>query len=336
MRAAWTSGDWSTVLRRYRRAHALSQSELGERLGLTQGAVSLIETGKRNLETAAVIDRVADALGVPSELRSPQADEWWLPTPSLGALVAAPRDGSAGGSQYVDHIAEQLANQRRKEDGDGRSPEIRAAVRSQLEDVASALPRARGHIGDRLLVLAGGHAHWLSWDAWRNGRPDAAHAWLNVGFGLAAESSSADLMSWMWRIRAVYAAGRDDPARALSAAESAISVRHQSPAAAAVALHALAMATAACGDHQAAARAAEGAYKTALRVPDPAERPEWLYWLDPVRAQIHLGDTAYAIGDYARAVDIWAEAVPQLDQFPKDQAVLEQRLETARRYVASD
>lgn len=64
------------------------------------------------------------------------------------------------------------------------------------------------------------------------------------------------------------------------------------------------MAAAAVGERDRSRRLAEDSYEMALRVPDAEDRPGWLYWLDPVRAKLNLGDAAYAARDWTtRLID---------------------------------
>lgn len=62
MRAKY-SDEFGPVLRMFRHATALTQEELGERLGVASPYISMLESGKKypNLE---MLFKVADALGV--------------------------------------------------------------------------------------------------------------------------------------------------------------------------------------------------------------------------------------------------------------------------------
>lgn len=56
------------MIRETRKAKGLTQKELGEKLGISESAVSKYESGKEN-PTAELIQKVADALGVSLEIR---------------------------------------------------------------------------------------------------------------------------------------------------------------------------------------------------------------------------------------------------------------------------
>jgi predicted transcriptional regulator len=52
--AAVTSEDWGAVFRTYRKLTRLSQTKLGERVGLVQPDVSDIERGRRRVESCSL------------------------------------------------------------------------------------------------------------------------------------------------------------------------------------------------------------------------------------------------------------------------------------------
>ena len=68
--AVVVSEDWGAVFRAYRKLTGLSQTKLGERVGLVQPDVSDIERGRRRVTSVEVRQRILAGLGVPSELHS--------------------------------------------------------------------------------------------------------------------------------------------------------------------------------------------------------------------------------------------------------------------------
>lgn len=62
-------------IKRLRNGAKLSQIKLAEILGVTQGHVSAMETGRKSLGTVEQVFRLSDALGVPVEHWRP----WILP-----------------------------------------------------------------------------------------------------------------------------------------------------------------------------------------------------------------------------------------------------------------
>ena len=61
-----TDGDWSTLIRKLRKGQGLSQTQLGEMVGITAAYISHIEAGKRN-PSVKVCRRLLEALGAYEE-----------------------------------------------------------------------------------------------------------------------------------------------------------------------------------------------------------------------------------------------------------------------------
>lgn len=309
---------------------------LGGLTGFTQGEISRYERRKQRITSAEVITRIARGLQVPEELAGPHTESGlstWAPGPELRDRVARADAGGRADMRVADWISGVLATHRRTEDIVG-GRDMWPVVRAQLDTITRQLELAARDEADRLLVLAAEHAHWLSWVADQEGRRGAALAWLDLAHGWATEAGSYDLMSWVTRVRSHYTLKRGDPVRALRTAEVA---RHApgplSPAAASIAAHAEAMAAAAVAERDRAQRVADEALELALRVPDEGDRPGWLYWLDPVRAELQRADAAYAVRDWSAAVAGYAGGVPRLEGFPRDQAYYAARLAEARERV---
>nr|WP_255707493.1 hypothetical protein [Microtetraspora sp. AC03309] len=256
----------------------------------------------------------------------------WAPSPELRERIAHAHTTGHTDIRTADWIGRVLAEHRRAEDNVG-GRDLWPVVRSQLDTVTRLIPGTSGPTADRLLVLAGEHAHWLSWVAAEHGRYGPALAWLDLAHGWAADAGHDDLSSWVMRVRSYYSLTHGDPARALRTAETARRPSSLSPAALSVATHTAAMAAAAVGERDQARRLADEAFELALRAPEAEERPDWLYWLDPVRARLHHADAAYAMRDWRTAADGFREALPSLAEYPRDHAYYEARLEDARQRV---
>lgn len=334
LRASWARRDWAAILRAYRAATGLSQIKLAALVGLSQSDVSLIERGKREVREAAVMDRIAEGLHVPPELLDlpgAGARTEWSPDPELQERIARAHVTGRTDTRSADWIAVVLAEHRRAED-DGAGRDLWPIVRSQLDAVTKLVPGSAGETADKLMVLAAEHAHWLSWVAAGQGQRGPALAWLDVAHGWALDAGSADMASWLTRVRAYYTLGAGDPVRALRTAETAIRGPGQlSPSAASIASHTAAMAAAAVGERDRARRLAEQAYKAALQAPTADERPGWLYWLSPTRAKLLLGEAAHASRDWSTAVDALREGLDELDGYPRDHEFYRTRMEDARR-----
>lgn len=333
LRAAWARGDYGAVFREYRRAAGgISQSALGSLVGLPQSRVSVIERGRHRVTSAEVMRRIREGLHVPEELGGVPARRElsaWDPPPELRDRVAHAHRTHRTDLRTADYIRRVLAEHRRAEDVVG-GRDLWPVVRSQLDTVTGLLPHAAGDAADGLLVLAAEHGHWLSWVAWQHQRRGPALAWLDIARGWAADAGSADMLSWLGRVRSYYLLADRDPLRALRTAEAArYAPTPLTAAAAAVATHTAAMAAAAVGERDRARRLADEARALADR-DDAERRPPWLYWMGPTRARLMHADTAYAVQDWSTAAAELAAALPGLEGYPRDHAYYTARLEDAR------
>jgi transcriptional regulator with XRE-family HTH domain len=332
LRAAWVRQDWAAILREYRRAAGLSQRELEPYVGMPQPHISAIESGRRQVTSAEVMARITEGLHVPPELTAaanrPDLEEWGPPT-ELRDRIAHGHSIGRTDMRTADWIGEVLAQHRRAEDEVGGRA-LWPVVRSQLDAVTLLIPGTAGPAADRLMLLAAEHAHWLSWVAAQEGKKGAALAWIEVALGWAIDGGHADMASWAHRIRSYYSLVHGDPVRSLRTAEAARFGVGLSPAAESAATHQAAIAAAALSERDRARRLADEAYQLALQVPDEADRPGWLYWLGPDRAQLQAADAAYACQDWEAAVDGMRTALPGLDGYPRDRAYYQARMEYAQ------
>lgn len=337
LRAAWARADWAAVLYEYRRVAGLTQRQLEPLIGLPQPHISAIESRRRRVKTVEVQARITEGLQVPAELRAVgQSDLYaaWEPTGELRERIARGHATGRTDLRTADWIGRVLAEHRRAED-DLSGPDLWPVVRAQLDAVTQFIPHASGQTADRLMLLAAEHAHWLSWVAWQETRRGPALAWIDLAHGWAVDGGHADMASWAQRVRAYYSLQYGDPVRALRTAEAAryAGPRPLSPAAEAVAVHQAAMAAAQLGERDRARRLADEALTAALRAPEEGERPGWLYWLNPARAQLQAADAAYACQEWAEAATGIRSALASLVGYPRDHAYYRARLEDAERRV---
>ncbi|MFE7954360.1 helix-turn-helix domain-containing protein [Streptomyces sp. NPDC057413] len=335
LRAAWAAQDWPAIFRRYRHLAGISQRQLGELVGMTQGYVSNVERGVHQIQSADVVARITEGLAVPHELGGVTRDralDQWAPAAELRDRIARAHATGRTDLRTAEWISHVLAEHRRAEDEVG-GRDLWPIVRSQLDTVTQLIPHASGDAADRLLLLAAEHAHWLSWVAWQEQHRGPALAWIDLAHGWAVDGGHVDMASWAQRVRSYYSLTHGDPKRALRTAEAAryVGPRPLSPAAESVAVHQAAMAAAACAERDRAKRLADEAHELAVRATDPEERPGWLYWLDPVRARLQYADVAYACRDWGEAATHFREALPALAGYPRDHAYYRARLEDAER-----
>ena len=334
LRAAYARQDWPAIFRRYRHLAGLSQQRLGELVGLTQGYVSNVERGRHHITSTEVVARIVEGMQVPTELGGVARDRAlteWAPDPELRERVAHAQATGRTDLRTAERIERVLAEHRRTEDEVGGRV-LWPVVRSQLEAVTHLIPAASGPAADRFMLLAAEHAHWLSWVAWQENMRGPALAWIDVAHGWAVDGGHTDMSSWACRIRSYYSLSSGDPVRALRTAEAARTMPGVlSPAAEAAAAHTASMAAAALGERDRAMHLSDRALELALRAPAEEERPGWLYFLTPVRAQLQAADAAAASRRWADAAAGFRKALPKLTGYPRDEAHYRARLEDAER-----
>lgn len=332
LRTAWAEQDWAAILREYRRAAGISQRDLEGLIGVAQPNIAAIEKGRRRVTSAEVIARITEGLQVPTELTGMPAlsdSNQWAPPLELRERIAHGHATGRTDLRTADWIGKVLAQQRRAEDKDG-GLELWRVVRSQLDAVTRLIPATSGPVADRLMLLAAEHAHWLSWVAHTRGETGSALAWLDVAHGWAVDGGHADMASWVFRVRSHYSLKWGDPRRALRTAEAGRTGR-LTPAASAIAAYQEAMAAAALGERDRARQLADEVVARIDAVPDEDDRPGWLYWLDPSRAQLQAANISFACRDWAIAADRLREVLPALEGYPRDRAHFQARLEEAER-----
>ncbi|MBC9727668.1 helix-turn-helix transcriptional regulator, partial [Streptomyces sp. TRM68367] len=204
--AAVADGDWGAVFRTYRKLTGLSQTKLGERVGLAQSDVSDIERGRRRVTSVEVRQRAVDGLGIPSRLRSGGASSVpdrspvaGLVSPEAGpdedllarvtSVVDASRRVDAPTLDWLDRL---LAEHRRAEDHIGSRPLV-DVMRQQLRTAVDLYAGAPGPLADRVVRLAAEHAQFLAWMAQDQAQTAAALAWYDRSHEWALEAGDANM-----------------------------------------------------------------------------------------------------------------------------------------------
>ena len=339
----WTGAE----LRAAREAAGVSLTGLARTAHFSKGHLSNVESGRRGA-TSDVVLAYEQAVGDFMALHRRQVlvagaslggavfthggVSDWHPDPELSERMVHASSSGRIDLGLADRITGALAEQRRAEDVKG-GRDLWPAVRSQLDAVTRLLPRSSGADADRLLLIAAEHAHWLSWVAAGDDRRGPALRWLDLANGWATDAGSADMLSWIARVRSMYTLMAGDSARALRTAEVAYQLPDISPGAASIATHAAALAAAAVGRRDQALRLADEAHALAERVPHAEDRPPWLYWLDPVRARLQRADAAYAANDWSTAAAMFQECIGEVAHMPRDHAYYAERLAVARQRV---
>ncbi|WP_432158958.1 helix-turn-helix domain-containing protein, partial [Streptomyces sp. bgisy153] len=119
LRALWAARDWPALFRRYRHLAGISQRQLGELVGMTQGYVSDVERGRHPIKNVDVVARITEGLNVPTELGGVAQDRAmaeWAPSPELRERIAHAHATGRTDLRTADWIDRVLAEHRRAED----------------------------------------------------------------------------------------------------------------------------------------------------------------------------------------------------------------------------
>ncbi|MER6091727.1 helix-turn-helix domain-containing protein [Streptomyces bluensis] len=332
--AAVVNEDWGAVFRTYRRLTGLSQTKLGERVGLVQPDVSDIERGRRRVTSVEVRQRVLAGLGVPADLQPSRA----LPTsggsPVAGLVVpgAGPdedllaRVTSVVDSSHrvdvptLDWLDRLLAEHRRAEDTIGSRPLV-DVMRQQLRTVVDLYAGARGPLADRVVRLASEHAQFLAWMAQDQAQTAAALAWYDRSHEWALEAGDANMAATTLSMKAhmAWSGGRGD--RCVRLADAARwSAQGTSLGVQGMAAQMAARGHALNGEPGEAHRLLDEAQALISRAAEhPADEPVWMYFYDETWFTLQRGMAALHLHDWQAAMDhltLGLDALP--DEYRRD------------------
>lgn len=328
---AVTSEDWGAVFRTYRKLTGLSQTKLGERVGLAQPDVSDIERERRRITSVEVRQRIVAGLGIPPELQV-VAGPVETPVPGLSLPGATPdedlltRVTSVIDSSHrvdaatLDWLDRLLAEHRRAEDQIGSRPLV-DVMRQQLRTVVDLYAGARGPLADRVVRLASEHAQFLAWMAQDQAQTAAALAWYDRSHEWALEAGDANMAATTLSMKAHMAWSGGRGTRCVRLAEAA---RWSAPGTS-LGVQGMAAQMAARG------HALEGEADDARRLLDeaqglirrasehPEDEPVWMYFYDETWFTLQRGMAALHLRDWRGAVDqitVGLAALP--DEYRRD------------------
>ncbi|MFD7239757.1 helix-turn-helix domain-containing protein [Streptomyces syringium] len=231
--AAVASQDWAALLRTYRKLTGMSQTKLGELVGLVQPDVSDIERGRRRVTSVEVRQRIVTGLGIPPALLATVGERpETSPVPRLAPMGIAPdadllaRVTSAVGhakrvdTATLDWLDRLLAEHRRAEDVIGSRP-LTDVMHQQLRTVVDLHSGARGDLADRVVRLAAEHAQFLAWMAQDQADTAAALAWYDRAHEWALEAGDAGMAATTLSMKAHMAWSGGRGMRCVRLAETA-------------------------------------------------------------------------------------------------------------------
>lgn len=332
--AAVTSEDWGAVFRTYRKLTGLSQTKLGERVGLVQSDVSDIERGCRRVTSVEVRQRIVAGLGVPPDLQSASVPlgtdaapvsglslPGIAPDEDLLARVTSVVDASHRvDAPTLDWLDRLLAEHRRAEDLIGSRPLV-DVMRQQLRTVVDLYAGARGDLADRVVRLASEHAQFLAWMAQDQAQTAAALAWYDRSHEWALEAGDANMAATTLSMKAHMAWSGGRGTRCVRLAEAARwSAPGTSSGVQGMAAQMAARGHALDGAADDAGRLLDEAQDLISRASEhPEDEPVWMYFYDETWFTLQRGMAALHLRDWRAAVDhitVGLEALP--DEYRRD------------------
>jgi transcriptional regulator with XRE-family HTH domain len=325
---AVTADDWGAVFRAYRELTGLSQTKLGERVGLVQPDVSDIERGRRRVNSTEVRQRIVTGLAIPPAYLAREAEAGTGPVPGLGLpstaldedlllrVAGAVDDGYRVDAATLDWLDRLLAEHRKAEDHIGSRPLV-GIMRQQLSTVVDLYAGARGPLANRVVRLASEHAQFLAWMAQDQDDTASALAWYDRSHEWALEAGDANMAATTLNMKAHMAWSKGRAARCVRLAEAS---RWSAPGTSlGVKGHAVQMAArghALAGEADDARRLLDEAQDIITRAAEhPEDEPVWMYFYDETWFTLQRGMAAMHLRDWQTAVE---HLTVGLDALPDD------------------
>ncbi|MER7401046.1 helix-turn-helix domain-containing protein [Streptomyces sp. NPDC000070] len=325
---AVTDEDWGQVFRTYRKLTGLSQTKLGELVGLVQPDVSDIERGRRRVTSREVRQRIATGLGIPPSLHTQAAQAKTAPVPALALTGPGPDEDLLArvtsvvdtthrvDAPTLDWLDRLLAEHRRAEDVIGSRPLV-DVMRNQLHTVVDLYAGARGTLADRVIRLASEHAQFLAWMAQDQGQTAAALAWYDRSHEWALEAGDPNMAATTLSMKAHMAWSGGRGTRCVRLAEAA---RWSAPGTSlgvqGMAAQMAARGHALNGDADDAQRLLDEAQTLITRAAEhPEDEPPWMYFYGETWFTLQRGMAALHLRNWQTAID---HLTTGLDALPED------------------
>ncbi|KPI26760.1 helix-turn-helix domain-containing protein [Streptomyces sp. NPDC054950] len=318
--------DWGAVFRTYRKLTGLSQTKLGELVGLAQPDVSDIERGRRRVTSVEVQQRIVAGLEIPEHLQATGAPPTSVPRLALTgtgpdedllarvtSVVDTEHHVDAPTLDWLDRL---LAEHRRAEDQIGSRPLV-TVMRQQLRTVVDLYAGARGPLACRVVRLASEHAQFLAWMAQDQAQTAAALAWYDRSHEWALEAGDANMAATTLSMKAHMAWSGGRGTRCVRLAEAA---RWSAPGTSlgvqGMAAQMEARGHALNGDSDDAHRRLDEAQGLISRASQrPEDEPPWMYFYGETWFTLQRGMAALHLRDWRGAVD---HLTVGLDALPDD------------------
>ena len=305
------SEDWGAVFRLYRGLTGLSQTRLGERVGLVQPDVSAIERGRRRVTSREVRQRIIEGLGIPAQRPDHQGSVARLNLPAvapdpdlLDRVAGVVEDGRRVDAATLDWLERLLAEHRRAEDVIGSRPLV-GVMRRQLGTVVALHGQARGELATRVVRLASEHAQFLGWMAQDQDASAAALAWYDRSHEWALEAGDPNMAASTLNMKAHMAWSKGRAERCVGLAEAA---RWSAPGATlgvrGMAAQMAGRGHALAGRDDDARRVLDEAQELIARAAArPEDEPPWLYFYDETWFTLQRGMALMHLRAWPQAIE---------------------------------
>lgn len=321
-RAAFRSEHIGKVFRAYRNhprhlqlfGKALNQELLGRWLGLTQGAVSKIESSpKRPEQNIDTLRHYAQTLHLPqhllwfrlvpgqTQLKPPLAELDHDSLARIGELYKRPRgvDESA-----LNSLALVLDESRRLEDSIGATPLLQP-MRAQLTLMEGLVVDAHGPLRQNVVSLGSQYAQFAAWVHASAGDAPVARQFYDRATEWALEADDPNMVSTALSMKGHLAYRLRQLGPMLSLSQAAQRDKRLAPGIRALAAQQEARALALSGESDPCERKLDEAMALAIQSSEhPENEPPWVYFYSPGYFAMQRGRAYLYLGMYDKAAEL--------------------------------
>ncbi|WP_369371716.1 helix-turn-helix domain-containing protein [Promicromonospora sp. Populi] len=311
MRDALASQNMGTVVSAYRRhpihgRRPLAQSLVAGWLGITQGQLSRIESGRNKVRDLDRLRAYAATLQIPPSLLWFDAEQTRRPArrarrATLPGGIPRPSSTAATDSSMTKALLTTLRQYSTADNMYGPGSMLPLAG-AQMSFIESLLPTAVGAERFRLLYVGARFAEFTGWLNQDGGDLRAAMAWSDRALDMAREARNAAMVSYILMRKSHIALDAGLPDLVLTLAQAAAEVPGElTPRMRALAARQEAHAYAMFGDHDACTRALDRAFEMAA---EPADDRDIARYCTPNYIEMEAAHAWAELGKPDMALDV--------------------------------
>lgn len=291
---------------------ALNQEIFGRWIGLSQGHVSKLESGKLEKHNFKVLQYYAVTLHLPqdmlwfdlpgqSRLKRPLVSLDPDSADRLEALYERPRGVDVGALRSLAHV---LHESRRLEDSIGAAPLLQP-MRAQLTLVEGLVVDARGPLRQNVVSLGSQYAQFTAWVHASAGEAAVARQCYDRATEWALEADDANMVSTALSMKGHLAYRLRQLGPMLSLSQAAQRDQRAAPGIRALAAQQEARALALSGERDPCERKLDEAMALAVLANDhPEDEPPWVYFYSLEYFAMQRGRAYLYLGLYEKAAEL--------------------------------